>query len=93
MACRQPYAAIAQASDPCRALRLPAGELVGTATAGLGGILLAAGSGSNAGVTLIGDLACLGSSICFLVYMSIGRSVRASGIGIFTYVLPVNMVS
>ena len=72
-------------------LQFGAGELGGSAAAGLGAILLAAGSGSNAGVTLIGDLVCLGSSVCFLVYMAIGRSVR-SWMGLFVYVLPVNLV-
>ena len=70
---------------------VPAGELGGSALAGIGAILLAAGSGSNAGVTLIGDLVCLASSCCFLVYMAIGRSVR-SWMGLFVYVLPVNLV-
>ena len=70
---------------------MPAGELGGSALAGIGAILLAAGSGSNAGVTLIGDLVCLASSCCFLVYMAIGRSVR-SWMGLFVYVLPVNLV-
>ena len=34
---------------------------------------------------------CLASSCCFLVYMAIGRSVR-SWMGLFVYVLPVNLV-
>ena len=46
-------------------LNVHAGELIGTGVAGLGGAMLAAGSGQNKGVTLIGDLACLVASCCF----------------------------
>lgn len=69
-----------------------AGELGGTALAGVGAILLAAGSGSNRGVTLVGDLVSLISACLFLVYMAIGRQLR-SWMPVFVYMLPVTLVS
>ena len=65
-----------------------AGELIGTGIAGLGAVMLAAGSGANKGVTLIGDLACLAATSGFITYMSIGRGLRA-WIGLFEYIFPV----
>ena len=68
-----------------------AGELLGTALAGLGAVLLAAGAGSDQGVTLVGDCVCLLSACLFLVYMAIGRRLR-SWMPLFVYIFPVTLV-
>ena len=72
-------------------LTLLAGELGGTALAGVGAIFLAAGSGSNKGVTLEGDCVCLLSACLFLSYMAIGRRLRA-WMPLFVYIFPVTLV-